>query len=59
MTGGITSVHISTNKIGSLVLQNTSPEKILTFILFYLEQKSQAKVKEKHSGPKISYAQLL
>ena len=59
MTGGIISIHVSTNQIGSLVLQNTSPENILTFILFSPEQKSQAQAKEKHSGPQTSHAQLL
>ena len=56
MTGGITSIHVSTNQ---LLLQNTSPENILTFILFSPEQKSQAETKEKHSGPKTRHAQLL
>jgi len=59
MTGGITSIHISTNKIVSLVLQNTSLENILAIILFSPKQKSQAEAKEKHSRPKKSHAQLL
>ena len=59
MTGGITSIHVSTNIIRSLVPKNTSLDNILTFILVSWEQKSQAKAKEKHSGPKTSHAQLL
>ncbi len=59
MTGGIISIHVSTNQIGVLVLQSTSLENILTNILFSPEQKSQAEGKEKHSRPQTSHAQLL